>query len=62
VIQIFEANIGAEGVVRVVRYCDYLAEVRRLNHEMQEEIRDTIRSAQDEATWKAIQGEEYGSY
>jgi hypothetical protein len=62
VIQTFEANIGAEGVVKVVRYCDYLAEVRRLNREMQEEIRDTVRGAQDEATWQQIQGDDYGSY
>jgi len=27
-----------------------------------QEIRDAVRSAQDEATWKATQGEDYGSY
>ena len=60
-IQTFEANIGAEGVVKVVRYCDYLAVVRMLRR-MREEIRDTVRGAQDEATWKQIQGEDYGSF
>jgi hypothetical protein len=61
-IRTFNANIGAEGVVKVVRYCDYLVEVRRLQREMQEEIRDTVRGAPEEATWKAIQGDDYGSF
>lgn len=27
-----------------------------------EELRDTIRSAQDEATWQRTQGDDYGSF
>ena len=30
--------------------------------EAQEEIRDTVRGAQDEATWQRIQGDEYGGF
>jgi hypothetical protein len=37
-------------------------EAKRDARAHQEEIRDTVRSAQDEATWQRIQGDEYGSF
>lgn len=36
-----------------------LKDVRR---EHQEELNDAARGAQDEATWRQIQGDDYGSY
>lgn len=36
--------------------------IRQFNKELHEEINDAARAAQDEATWRQIQGDEYGSY
>ena len=62
-IETFDANIGAEGIVKVVRYCDHLAEVRRIQREHQSDLRDAAQSAADERTWQMTQRNDfYGSY
>lgn len=37
-------------------------EFRQLTKQYQDDLNDAARSAADEATWRAIQGEDYGSY
>ncbi len=38
------------------------ARVKQMVREHQEDLNDAARGAQDEATWRATQGDEYGSY
>jgi hypothetical protein len=38
------------------------AQIKQERKEHQEDLRDAARSASDEATWKHIQGDEYGSF
>jgi hypothetical protein len=38
------------------------AQIKQERKEHQEDLRDASRSASDEATWKHVQGDDYGSF